>query len=62
MTAINSYVDPDDVDDSWIENILHIAITAKTAAEMPVHYIYSTANFGYEGTAGSASHACGADR
>lgn len=47
MTAITSYVqeiehgdsDPDDgVDDSWTEYILHITITAKTAAEMPPIY------------------------
>lgn len=47
MTAISSYVqeieygdsDPDDeVDDSWTEYILHITITAKTAAEMPAFY------------------------
>lgn len=47
MTAISSYVqeiehgdsDPDDeVDDSWTERILHITVTAKTAAEMPAFY------------------------
>ena len=50
MTAISSHVeeiahvdsDPDDkVDDSWTEYILHITITAKTAAEMPAFYDFT---------------------
>lgn len=50
MTAVSSYVeqifhgdgDPNDgVDDSWTEYILHITITAKTAAEMPALYNFT---------------------